>query len=86
MSYDIGGWPRHHTQFYQNLRDFKNKILIGLSVDTPYDLAREAGYKIFYWEDMFQENMLSKLVNQRHDLGKSYENFHRKGALLIYQY
>ena len=42
--------------------------LNGLPVDSPFDLAREAGYKIYYWNDFHQENLLSEMIRLRHDL------------------
>lgn len=46
-------------------------------MDTPYDTAREAGYKIYYWDDAQQEHLLLQMVNQRHELAQlcGYETF-----------
>lgn len=60
---DLPSKIRHHFSI-----DGDNIILNGLPVDTPHDMAREAGYKIFYWEDPTQESILSRMVSQRHEL------------------
>ena len=51
--------------------------IIGLPVDTPFDQTREAGYKVYYWEDPSQEERLMKMVKLRHDLATmcEYETF-----------
>ena len=51
--------------------------IIGLPVDTPFDQTREAGYKVYYWEDSSQEERLMKMVELRHDLATmcEYETF-----------
>ena len=46
-------------------------------MDTPFDQTREAGYKVYYWEDPSQEERLMKMVKLRHDLATmcEYETF-----------
>merc|ERR1711936_59900 len=60
---DLPSRIRHHFSI-----DGDNVVLNGLPVDTPHDLAREAGYKIFYWEDPGQEQLgevnVARGVNQ----------------------
>ena len=69
---DLPSKIRHHFNI-----DGDNVVLSGLPVDTPHDLAREAGYKIFYWEDPSQETCLATMLNLRHELGQlcGYETF-----------
>ena len=54
---------RHHFNI-----DGDNIILNGLPIDNPNEVAREAGYKIYYWEDTNQENLLAEMIKLRHDL------------------
>ena len=69
---DLPSKIRHHFSI-----DGDNVVLSGLPVDTPHDLAREAGYKIYYLEDESQEELLSRLVSMRHNLAQicGYETF-----------
>ena len=69
---DLPSKIRHHFNI-----DGDNVVLSGLPVDTPHDLAREAGYKIFYWEDPSQEKCLATMLNLRQELGRlcGYETF-----------
>ena len=69
---DLPSRIRHHFSI-----DGDNVVLNGLPVDTPHDLAREAGYKIFYWEDPIQEQLLSRMISLRHELALTcgYETF-----------
>lgn len=63
--------------------DGDNVILNGLPVDTPHDLAREAGYKIFYCENPVQEQLLSQMTALRHELALTcgYETFAHRAML-----
>lgn len=64
-------------------QDGDNVILNGLQVDSPHDLAREAAYKIYYWEDPQQEELLSNMLSQRHDLAQlcGYETFAHRAMI-----
>ena len=46
-------------------------------MDSPSDLVREAGYKIYYWKEEEQEQVLSSLLQDRHALSKlcGYQTF-----------
>ena len=58
--------PNHIRHSFNIVGD--RVTLNGLPVDSPFDLAREAGYKIYYWNDLHQENLLSDMIRLRHDL------------------
>jgi intermediate peptidase len=75
---DLPSKIRHHFNI-----DGDNVILSGLQVDTPHDLAREAGYKIYYWEDPSQEKLLSQMVDLRHQLAQlcGYETFAHRAMM-----
>ncbi len=75
---DLPNKIRHHFSI-----DGDNIILSGLPVDTPHDLAREAGYKIFYWEDPQQEELLHLMTSRRHELAQKcgYETFAHRAML-----
>jgi intermediate peptidase len=45
-------------------------FFIGLQVDSPEDLAREAAFKIYYWHDESQEELLQDLLTSRHQLAQ----------------
>jgi len=60
-----------------------NIIVSGQHIDSPSDLAREAAYKIYYWKDQQQENVLAALLEDRFKLARlcGYETFgHRAVA------
>lgn len=50
--------------------DGDNIILSGLQVDSPQDLAREAAFKIYYWHDQFQEDLLQDILTSRNELAQ----------------
>ena len=58
-----------------NIRNFfdvqgDQVVLNGLYSDSPYDLAREAAYKIYYWHNPEQEQLLTEMLSQRHHLAE----------------
>ncbi len=62
---DLPANIRHHFAL-----DGDKVTLYGLQVDSPHDLAREASYRIFYWDDPGQEELLHTMVSLRHDLAE----------------
>jgi len=52
-------------------------IVSGQHVDSPSDLAREAAYKIYYWRETSQEDVLTSLLEDRHSLAQlcGYQTF-----------
>lgn len=42
----------------------------GLNVDSHEDLAREAAFKIYYWHDESQEELLHEMLSNRHELAQ----------------
>jgi len=52
-------------------------ILSGQHIDSPCDATREVAYKIYYWREKGQEEILDSLLQDRYSLAKlcGYESF-----------
>jgi len=73
--------PQIRDMFYVEKNG--NIVVSGQHIDSPSDLAREAAYKIYYWRDEQQEEVLSSLLEDRFKMAKlcGYQTFgHRAVA------
>ena len=59
-----------NTRPFRLIWTLKGSFLLGLHVDSPEDLAREAAFKIYYWHDESQEELLQDLLTSRHQLAQ----------------
>ena len=58
-------------------------ILTGYHVDSPTELAKEAAFKMYYWDDPEKEHILRRLLEGRNQLAKvcSYDTFAERAML-----
>jgi len=45
-------------------------IISGYNLDTPSDMGREAAYKIYYWREQQQDQILAQIIQERYELAK----------------
>lgn len=52
-------------------------VVSGHNLDSPSDMVREAAYKIYYWREEEQEEVLTSMLQDRHSLAQlcGYETF-----------
>jgi len=57
--------------------DGDNVVVAGHCLDSASDLAREAAYKIYYWQEESQEKILQQMLKDRHSLAElcGYQTF-----------
>lgn len=48
--------------------DGNNIVVTGLYADAPQEITREAAYKIYLFPDPHQEDMLTEMLNGRHEM------------------
>lgn len=58
-------------------------IVSGSQIDSPIEQAREAAFKLYYWNDPDKEFVLNNLLTKRHELAQvcSYETFAERAML-----
>ena len=69
-----------HRYFHQQ---GDNIIVSGSQIDSPIEQAREAAFKLYYWNDPDKEFVLNNLLTKRHELAQvcSYETFAERAML-----
>jgi len=72
-------WAQLPTQVRNNFYKEKDGsvILSGQHIDTPCDSTREVAYKIYYWAEQGQEDILKNLLQDRYSLAQlcGYKSF-----------
>ena len=73
--------PANIRQFFHHQGD--NIVLTGYHVDSPVEFAREAAFKIYYWDDPEKEQILQALLAKRNELAQvcSYKTFAERAML-----
>ena len=58
-------------------------IVSGSQIDSPIEQAREAAFKLYYWNDPEKEFVLHNLLTKRHELAQvcTYETFAERAML-----
>ena len=58
-------------------------IVAGYHIDSPTERAREAAFKIYYWNDPEKEQVLHTLLCKRHELAQvcSFDTFSQRAML-----
>ena len=69
----------HHVFHHQG----DNLIVTGSQIDSPSEMAREASFKFYYWNDPEKEAVLHNLLTKRNELARvcSFNTFAERAML-----
>jgi len=73
--------PSSIHQYFHQQED--HIIVTGSQIDSPIEQARQAAFKIYYWNDPEKELILHTLLTKRHELAQvcSYNTFAERAML-----